>query len=325
MVRGMATLLGFQLVGELIARLGHLPISGPICGMAALLAWLHLRGEVKSELGKVCDGILANMAILFVPVGVGAMSYSGLLGRVEDLIGGKRLIIVPSGPLTVIPFQALVTQEPASALVRDPRDYMGTAWLGKRHAVTVLPSVASLRALRQFAKESRAKNPFIGFGNPLLTGPSDTDKTAWARQSCSKSLPSSVQGASRGVRGPIPKFFRSGHANVDEVRTQYPLPETADELCAVAQTVGAQESAVHLGERNTEKVIKARRQWTKSREAGRLRCGGLYEGLIGRGTLMRTEGTSREEVDGAFKRVMPWPFWNQWARAQPERAGTDLE
>ena len=59
------------------------------------------------------------------------------------------------------------------------------------------------------------------------------------------------------MRGPIPKFFRSGHANVDEVRTQYPLPETADELCAVAQTVGAQESAVHLGERNTEKVIKA--------------------------------------------------------------------
>lgn len=40
MIRGMATLLGFQLAGELIARLGHLPVSGPICGMAALLAWL---------------------------------------------------------------------------------------------------------------------------------------------------------------------------------------------------------------------------------------------------------------------------------------------
>ena len=82
----MATLLGFQLVGELIARLGHLPISGPICGMAALLAWLHLRGEVKSELGKVCDGILANMAILFVPVGVGAMSYSGLFAGAWPVI-----------------------------------------------------------------------------------------------------------------------------------------------------------------------------------------------------------------------------------------------
>ena len=41
-----------------------------------------------------------------------------------------------------------------------------------------------------------------------------------------------------------------------------------------------------------------KRQWTKSREVGRLRCGGLYEGLIGTPTLMRTDGTSREEVDG---------------------------
>lgn len=78
MIRGMATLLGFQLAGELTARLGHLPISGPICGMAALLAWLHLKGEVEIELSKVCDAILANMAILFVPVGVGAMRYSDL-------------------------------------------------------------------------------------------------------------------------------------------------------------------------------------------------------------------------------------------------------
>ena len=31
-----------------------------------------------------------------------------------------------------------------------------------------------------------------------------------------------------------------------------------------------------------------KRQWTKSREVGRLRCGGLYEGLIGTRTLMRT-------------------------------------
>ena len=78
MVKGIGILLGFQLAGELIARVGQLPISGPVCGMAALLVWLHLRGEVDSDLGKVCDGILANMALLFVPVGVGAMSYSGL-------------------------------------------------------------------------------------------------------------------------------------------------------------------------------------------------------------------------------------------------------
>src|SRR5688572_29099800 len=50
-------------------------------------------------------------------------------------------------------------------------------------------------------------------------------------------------------------------------------------------------------------------QWTKSREAARLWCGGLYEGLIGMPTPVVRDGTSREEVDGAFKRGMPLPVW----------------
>src|SRR5262249_35834016 len=92
MIKGMATLLGFQLTGELAARLGHLPISGPICGMAALLVWLHLKGEVENELGKASDGILANMAILFVPVGVGAMSYASLFASAWPVIASAIVI-----------------------------------------------------------------------------------------------------------------------------------------------------------------------------------------------------------------------------------------
>jgi putative effector of murein hydrolase LrgA (UPF0299 family) len=60
--------------------------------MAALLAWLHLRGEVASDLAKVSDGILANMAILFVPVGVGAMSYSGLFASSWPVIALAILV-----------------------------------------------------------------------------------------------------------------------------------------------------------------------------------------------------------------------------------------
>jgi holin-like protein len=106
MIRGMATLLGFQLAGELIARLGHLPVSGPICGMAALLAWLHLRGEVELELGKVCDGILANMAILFVPVGVGAMSYSSLFASAWPII----VLAIVVGSVATLLTAAFVTR-----------------------------------------------------------------------------------------------------------------------------------------------------------------------------------------------------------------------
>jgi CHAT domain-containing protein len=180
--------------------------------------------------------------------------YRALFGQMEDLIRGKQLLVVPSGALTAIPFQVLVTEPPAAARA-DAKAYATAAWLTKRHAITVLPSVASLKALRQFAKDSKATQPFVGFGNPLLSGPNGRDRTAWARQSC-KTQSAQVRVASRGARSPISKFFRGGLANVEEIRTQYPLPETADELCAVARSRGADDGAVYLGERASEAMVK---------------------------------------------------------------------
>ena len=42
------------------------------------------------------------------------MLYQALFGQVEDLIKGKSFLIVPSGPLTQLPFQVLVTAPPGS-------------------------------------------------------------------------------------------------------------------------------------------------------------------------------------------------------------------
>jgi hypothetical protein len=50
-----------------------------------------------------------------------------------------------------------------------------------------------------------------------------------------------------------------------------------------------------------------KRQWTKSREVERLLCGGPYEGLTEL-RLMRMGRAWRDQVDGAFKRVMPLPY-----------------
>jgi len=66
------------------------------------------------------------------------------------------------------------------------------------------------------------------------------------------------------------------------------------------------------------------RQGTKARGLG-TRCGGRYEGLIETATLIMTELISRDEGDGALKRVMPLAFWEQRAPTQPLGAGTDLE
>src|SRR5262249_53297995 len=99
--------------------------------------------------------------------------YVALLGPVEALIKDKpQLLIVPSCPLTALPFHLLATDKPAIAVpqvqIHGMGAYRHAAWWVTRHAVTVLPSVASLKALRVFARKGQGTKPMIGFGDPVF-------------------------------------------------------------------------------------------------------------------------------------------------------------
>ena len=170
----------------------------------------------------------------------------------EDLIKDKHLLIVPSGPLTQLPFQVLVTAAPANG------DDKSAAWLIRDHAITVLPAVSSLKALRAVASSSAATKTMIGFGNPLLDGPDSRyaplAKLARANKTCA--LPSKAQVASVERRGAPLAQTRGGRADGAFVRGQVPLPETADELCAVARDLGADDGDIYLGDRATEHDVK---------------------------------------------------------------------
>lgn len=183
--------------------------------------------------------------------------YQNLFGQLEDLIGGKQLLMVTSGHLASLPFQVLVTARPGTAIPPDPARYAEAAWLAKSHAVSVVPSVASLKALRQFARSSKAASPFIGFGNPLLTGRDGSDRRAFARQMC-PDIPSAARITIAGWEVPesLAHFFRGGLGDVERLRRQQPLPETADELCEVARLLGAKTSDVNLGANATETRVK---------------------------------------------------------------------
>src|SRR6516225_9604591 len=113
--------------------------------------------------------------------------YKALLGEVEDLIKDKHLLVVPSSSLTQLPFHVLVTEKPEIA-TPDRTDYRNIAWFARSNAITVLPAVSSLQALRQYAKLSQATKPLLGVGNPLLDGPdstyADLKQAALERQSC---------------------------------------------------------------------------------------------------------------------------------------------
>jgi CHAT domain-containing protein/tetratricopeptide (TPR) repeat protein len=185
--------------------------------------------------------------------------YAALFGQVEDEIKDKHLLIVSSGALTQLPFQVLITQKPI-ATEDGPEMFRRAAWLVKSHALTVLPSVFSVRALRQMAKASHADRPLIGFGDPLLDGP-DAGYAEWAssarsKQSCANAPALRVAALSVERRGVPALHLHGGVADVTQIRAQVPLPETADELCAVAHALGASGDEIRLGERATEAEIK---------------------------------------------------------------------
>jgi CHAT domain-containing protein len=188
--------------------------------------------------------------------------YEGLFGQIEDLIKDKRLLIVPSGPLTQLPFEVLVTESPKAALPTSAADYRDVAWLARKEAITVLPAVSSLKAVREHAKESHASDAYIGFGDPLLDGDptrfrGDALAAKLARDARCPQPPQQV--ASLSDRGVTRTGVRSngGLVDVADLRSWAPLSETADELCDVAQNLGV-DLATHLyiGSTATEPTIK---------------------------------------------------------------------
>jgi CHAT domain-containing protein len=149
------------------------------------------------------------------------------------LLGGAhQVLVVPDGALESLPFEVLVTK-PLDDNPKTNADHRGLAWFARDHAISVLPSVGALWALRQFAIGGDAPAPFVGIGNPVLGGAS---------------------GSSRGVS--TASLFRGALADVAEVRALPPLPETADELRAVAKVMGASDQDLYLGERASEPLLR---------------------------------------------------------------------
>lgn len=81
MVRGLAFLLLFQALGELISHGLGLPIPGNVLGMGLLLAALGCRLVKVDWIEEAADLLLANLALFFVPAGVGVMVYFELIAR----------------------------------------------------------------------------------------------------------------------------------------------------------------------------------------------------------------------------------------------------
>jgi CHAT domain-containing protein/Tfp pilus assembly protein PilF len=165
--------------------------------------------------------------------------YQQLFGPIEKIISQKsRLSFVLDGALTSLPLQVLIITDP------DGKDLASVNWLIRKYATTVLPSVASLKTLREQNAVVAAAEPMIGFGDPIF------DRTAQT------GAPQRVAALNRS----LPSFYRGTTADTKALGEALPpLPETADELRAIAKALGAKSEDIKLGESASVTNVKHER------------------------------------------------------------------
>src|SRR5262249_30209652 len=153
-----------------------------------------------------------------------------------------------------------------------------------------------------------APRPMTGFGNRLLEGPdashAQSAKLAREKWRCLEAPPVQLV-AGVGFRANAAIIETRGHlADVSQIKQQVPLPETADELCAVAQDVKADASDVRLGRQATEGEIK---RLSANGELAQYRMvhfathgvlAGELDGTHEPGLILTPPVSAREEDDG---------------------------
>ena len=145
----------------------------------------------------------------------------------------------------------------------DAAGLRNVSWLARSHSTMILPTVNSLSALRRFAKPSAATKPMIGFGNPLLDGnPRERPwEAGWAaearaKQVCDVTAGQQTAHVARRLRTVDRMTIRGGRVDIDALRSQVPLPDTADELCVSASILKLTSADVVLGSNATETMVK---------------------------------------------------------------------
>lgn len=75
-------ILFFSFLGEVLSLLSPVAVPGSVIGMVLLFIALHFNWLKMSQVEEVGNFLTDNMAIFFVPAGVGLMTNFGILGDV---------------------------------------------------------------------------------------------------------------------------------------------------------------------------------------------------------------------------------------------------
>jgi len=90
--RGLAIIFGFYALGEFTSLALDLPVPGSVLGMLFLLAAL-LSGAVRLEwVEGEAELLVRNMSVMFIPPGVGIVTYGALITSQAVPIVGALVI-----------------------------------------------------------------------------------------------------------------------------------------------------------------------------------------------------------------------------------------
>jgi len=186
--------------------------------------------------------------------------YSRLLKPVEPgWKQAKSLIVVTNGALGLLPLSLLPT---APVEAQDDKGlpfsgYRNVPWLARSHAVTLVPSAAALRELRQLPPGPAAREPFIGFGDPYFSPEQAADAAADEQ---AKPVQVASNEAATTTRGMPLKRRSSPHiegVSSAELAQLPRLPDTRAELIAIAKALNLDPAKVlHLGKDANEQAVE---------------------------------------------------------------------
>src|SRR5260370_5098619 len=168
----------------------------------------------------------------------------------------KHLIVVTNGALGLLPLSLPPT---APFELKDDKNsdipfanYREVPWLARTHAVTMIPSLAPLRSVRQLPIVSATREKFIGFGDPLFN-----PEHAAAGNQTEQEVQVADAGAA-GMRGITLRRRASPQTHGVDSATlgMLPrLPDTAEELKSIAVALEADPAkTLHLGIESNEQV-----------------------------------------------------------------------
>ncbi len=233
----------------------------PKTGAVAFAAINASSGDIESKVRKLREALEPQAAMISdIPpfdLKLGYELYSLLLKPVEaGWKQSKSLIVVTNGALGLLPLSLLPTA-PAQIDANDVplfSSYRAVPWLARNYAVTMVPSSAALRTLRQLPPGKPGRGELVAFGDPLFSA----EQAAEAEKT--EALVKVADAGAVTTRGmPLKRRSSPKLEGVDsaELAMLPRLPDTAEELRSIALALQADPAKVlNLGKAANEQAVK---------------------------------------------------------------------